>query len=90
MVFVEFFEVGISVEVGGEIGLIELVKVVVEFFFLVDGEIVEINDEIDDVFELVNEDFYGKGWLVKIWVVDVLVVDELMDVVVYIEFIFGS
>ncbi|MEM1247855.1 MAG: glycine cleavage system protein GcvH [Acidobacteriota bacterium] len=90
VVFVELPEVGASVEAGGEIGSIESVKAVAELFSPVDGEIVEINDEIDDAPELVNEDPHGKGWLVKIRVEDASAVDELMDASAYTEFTSGS
>ena len=90
VVFVELPEVGTAVEAGGEIGSIESVKAVAELFSPVDGEIVEINDEIDDAPELVNEDPHGKGWLVKIRVADASAVDELMDATAYSEFTSGS
>lgn len=90
VVFVELPEVGTAVEAGGEIGSIESVKAVAELFSPVDGEIVEINDEIDDAPELVNEDPHGKGWLVKIRVADASAVDELMDAAAYSEFTSGS
>lgn len=90
VVFVELPETGTTVEAGGEIGSIESVKAVAELFSPVDGEIVEINDEIEDSPELVNEDPHGKGWLVKIRVADAAAVDELMDAAAYTEFTSGS
>ena len=66
VVFVELPEVGNSHKVGDEIGTVESVKTVSPYFMPSDGEILELNTELEDHPEYVNEDPYGKGWFVKI------------------------
>ena len=48
-------------------------------FLPVDGEVLEFNEELEDAPELVNEDPYGKGWLVKISIADSSQLDSLLS-----------
>ncbi len=66
VVFVELPSVGQRVEAGDSVGSIESVKAVSELYAMVSGEVVATNNEMDSSPELVNEDPYGDGWLVKI------------------------
>jgi len=66
VVYVELPEVGTAVDAGEELGTLESVKAVSEFLSPVAGEVIEINDRLEDEPNLVNEDPYGDGWLVKI------------------------
>lgn len=66
VVYVELPEVGDSFSVGDELGTLESVKAVAEFLAPVAGEVVEVNEQLADEPNLVNEDPYGDGWLVKI------------------------
>jgi len=66
VVFVELPEVGESFDAGEEIGTVESVKTVSEYFMPTKGDILEINSELEAHPEYVNEDPYGKGWFVKI------------------------
>ena len=66
VVYSELPEVGTSVDAGTEIGTLESVKAVSEFNAPVAGEVVEVNERLADEPNLVNEDPYGDGWLVKI------------------------
>ena len=90
VVFVELPEVGTVIEAGGEIGSIESVKAVAELYSPVDGEIVEVNGEIEDSPELVNDDPHGSGWLVKMKVGEPESVDKLMDASAYGDFTAGD
>jgi glycine cleavage system H protein len=65
VVFVELPEVGTGVEAGDELGTLESVKAVSEFLAPVAGEVLEINERLEDEPNLVNQDPYGDGWLVK-------------------------
>ena len=65
VVFVELPEVGTGVDAGEELGTLESVKAVSEFLAPVAGEVLEVNDRLQDEPNLVNEDPYGDGWLVK-------------------------
>lgn len=65
VVFVELPAPGQAFEAGFEIGAIESVKAVAEIFTPVGGTVKETNSELEDAPELVNEDPYGEGWLVR-------------------------
>jgi len=66
IVYVELPEVGIGVATGDELGTLESVKAVSEFLAPVAGEVLEVNGRLEDEPNLVNEDPYGNGWLVKL------------------------
>ncbi|HSN54905.1 MAG TPA: glycine cleavage system protein GcvH [Candidatus Sulfomarinibacteraceae bacterium] len=66
VVYVELPEVGTGADAGEELGTLESVKAVSEFNAPVAGEVVETNERLEDEPNLVNEDPYGDGWLVKI------------------------
>jgi glycine cleavage system H protein len=66
VVFVELPAAGKQVAQGGVLGNIESVKAVSEVFAPVGGEVVATNGELEGHPELVNQDPYGKGWLVRI------------------------
>jgi len=66
VVYVELPEVGTAVDANEELGTLESVKAVSEFLSPVAGEVIEINERLEDEPNLVNGDPYGDGWLVKI------------------------
>ena len=66
VVYVELPEVGTGVRASEELGTLESVKAVSEFLAPVAGEVLEVNERLEDEPNLVNEDPYGDGWLVKI------------------------
>ena len=66
VVYVELPEVGTGVAIGEELGTLESVKAVSEFLAPVGGEVIGVNERLEDEPNLVNEDPYGDGWLVKI------------------------
>ena len=86
VVFVELPEVGRDVEKGEEIVVIESVKAASDISAPVDGEIVEVNDEIVENPSLVNEDPLGKAWFFKIKVEDTSVIDGFMDADAYKDY----
>ena len=65
IVFVELPEVGDSFAAGDEFGTLESVKAVSELYLPLGGEIVAVNEELEDAPELINQDPYG-GWIIKI------------------------
>lgn len=87
IVFVELNDVGDSYDQDDVFGTIEAVKTVSDLFMPVSGEVIEINEELADNPEIVNEDPYGKGWLVKIKLSDASQVESLMDANAYQEII---
>ncbi|MCY3965866.1 MAG: glycine cleavage system protein GcvH [Acidobacteria bacterium] len=66
VVFVEMPAAGQEFEAGLEIGAIESVKAVAEIYTPVGGTVQETNSQLEDAPELVNEDPYGEGWLVRL------------------------
>lgn len=68
-------------------GTIEAVKTVSDLFMPVSGEVAEVNAELEDKPELVNEDAYGKGWLIKVVLSDAAEVDGLLSAAEYESFI---
>jgi len=66
VVFVDLPEVGESFGQGEEFGTVESVKTVSELNMPTAGEVLEVNDSLGDHPEAVNEDPYGKGWMVKV------------------------
>jgi glycine cleavage system H protein len=78
IVFVEIEPEGFEFEQDEVFGTVEAVKTVSELFAPIAGEIVEINDQLEMEPELVNDDPYGDGWMVKISVADESQLDDLM------------
>jgi glycine cleavage system H protein len=68
IVFVELPEEGASFDAGDSFGTVESVKAVSDLYTPVGGEVVEVNDALNDSPEKINEDPYGEGWIVKIQV----------------------
>ena len=87
IVFVDITTEGETVEKEEVFGTIEAVKTVSDLFMPVSGEVIEANAELDDKPELVNEDVYGNGWLIKISISDPSELDELMSSAEYEQLI---
>ncbi len=66
IVFVELPETGSEYKKGDTFATIESVKAASEIYMPISGKIIEVNDKITDSPEILNEDGYEKGWLVKI------------------------
>jgi glycine cleavage system H protein len=79
IVFIEIETLGEQLKQGDVFGTIEAVKTVSDLFLPVGGEILEVNPILNDSPESVNNDPYGKGWLVKIKPDDLKQLDTLMD-----------
>lgn len=79
----ESLEVGKHYDKDEEVCTIEAAKTAETIIMPVSGEIVEINEEIEDDPEVVNEDCYGKGWIFKIKLSDKSELDGLMNAEAY-------
>lgn len=66
IVFVELPEIGATFEKGEVFGTIESVKAASEMYLPVSGKIVEINEKIQEDPEIINNDCFGEGWMIKI------------------------
>ncbi|GAA5520781.1 glycine cleavage system protein GcvH [Aliifodinibius salicampi] len=87
IVFVELEPEGTEFEQDEVFGTVEAVKTVSELFAPVAGEIMEINEALEAEPELVNDDPYGNGWMVKIAVTNEGQLDELMTAEEYKEIV---
>ena len=90
IVFVELPEVGKSFNAGDAFGTIEAVKTVTDLFSPISGNIVAINEGLDNDPGKVNSDPYGDGWLVKIRLSDPDEKDGLLSSIAYEEIIGSS
>ena len=66
VVFVELPKVGAKVTASKNFGVVESVKAVSDLFAPVSGEVVEVNGELAQKPEIVNQDPYGKGWMLVV------------------------
>src|SRR5881396_3174873 len=87
VVFVELPQVGTELEQGDEFGSIESVKAVSELFAPVSGEVVEVNEALNEKPELVNTDPWGDGWMMKMRLSTPEEVDEMMTAEEYEEYV---
>ena len=87
IVFVDINTEGETLAQNEVFGSVEAVKTVSDLNMPVEGEVLEINESINDQPELVNNDPYGEGWMIKIRVVSPAELDTLMDAEAYKEFI---
>ena len=88
IVYVEMPEVGDEFSQGEEFGTLESVKAVSEIYLPLTGEIIEVNDALEDAPELVNKDPY-ENWLVRIRPADLSELDELLSVDEYLDMLNG-
>ncbi|MBT5855366.1 glycine cleavage system protein GcvH [bacterium] len=77
LVFVDLNDVDTELEKGDEFGSVESVKTVSGLFAPVDGEVSEVNNAVIDNPALINDEPYGKGWLIKMKVTGSLPEDLL-------------
>ena len=87
IVYVEIDTVGEKLKAEDVFGSVEAVKTVSDLFLPMDGEILEVNSAIADAPELVNEDPYKKGWLVKLKVSNPSQLGDLLSAEEYLELI---
>lgn len=79
IVFVELPQVGDVLEKGQSFGTIEAVKTVEELYTPIAGEVIEVNDTLEDDAEQVNADPYSDGWMIKVRLSDVSDLDTMLS-----------
>jgi glycine cleavage system H protein len=79
IVYVEIETVGETVDQEEVFGSVEAVKTVSDLFMPLSGEIISLNEDLENNPELVNTDPYGKGWMIKIKYTDLDEISELLD-----------
>ena len=83
LVFLDLPDVGQDIMQNEPVGEIESVKAVSDLFSPVTGEVIEVNAEVKSKPELVNEDSYAAGWLIRVKPDDAGELDQLMDAAAY-------
>ena len=79
VVFVELPEVGSEIAAGDESGVVESVKAASDIYAPVSGEVIAVNDQLEDQPELVNQSPYSDGWFYKVRLSDPTELDDLLD-----------
>lgn len=79
IVYVDVTSEGETIEQNSVFGSVEAVKTVSDLLMPVSGEVLEVNAELEEKPELINEDPYGKGWIIKIAVSDASELDTLLS-----------
>lgn len=83
MVFVELPEVGRNLDASEECAVVESVKAASDIYAPVSGEVIAINEELEDSPELINSDPYGDGWLFRMKLTDESDLEELLSATGY-------
>ena len=83
VVFFDLPEVGDSVTEGESFAEVESVKAVSDVYAPFDGTIVEVNEALSDNPELINQDPFGAGWMIKVQLSDVSAFESLLDAAAY-------
>ncbi|MDN3555178.1 glycine cleavage system protein GcvH [Halomonas maura] len=83
VVFVELPDVGATLAKGDEFGVVESVKAASDLYAPVSGEVVAINEALEDAPESINESPYEDAWIMKVRIEDAAALDDLMDADAY-------
>ena len=83
IVYVEVETLDEQIEISEVFGTVEAVKTVSDLFMPLSGTIIEFNESLEDEPEMVNEDPYGKGWMIKIKLDNPGEASELLDAAAY-------
>jgi len=87
IVYIEVDTIGDEIAKNEVFGTVEAVKTVSDLFMPVSGEVLELNESLEDEPEKVNQDPYGDGWMVKIRITNKDEVEELLDAAAYQELV---
>jgi len=90
IVYVEIETLNDSLEAEAVFGSVEAVKTVSDLFMPLSGEVIEINETLEDAPETVNEDPYGAGWMVKVQCSDLTQIESLLDAEAYQTLVTGG
>jgi len=83
IVYVELPKVGAELGAGEEFGVVESVKSVSDLYAPLAGKVTQVNGELEDEPEMLNEDPYGKGWMVKLRIKDPAEAKKLLSAAAY-------
>ncbi|MCG7489275.1 glycine cleavage system protein GcvH [Vibrio sp. Of14-4] len=85
VVFVDLPEIEAEIDAGDSFSLVESVKAASDIYAPITGEVVAINEELEDSPELINEEPYEGGWIVKVKMSDASELDNLKDAEEYLN-----
>lgn len=83
IVFVEIETEGEEIAKDETFGSVEAVKTVSDLNMPISGEVLEVNEELEDAPELVNQEPYAKGWMIKVSIKDTAELNDLLDAAAY-------
>jgi len=83
LVYMQLPKVGDQLTAGEPFGEIESVKAVSDLYSPVSGEVIEVNSKLPDNLEILNDDPYGEGWMIKVKVTDPAPLSKLMKLEAY-------
>lgn len=89
IVYVEIETLNDTLDAEAVFGSVEAVKTVSDLFMPISGEIIALNETLEDTPETVNEDPYGAGWMVKVQCSDLSQLDDLLDAQAYTSLVTG-
>ncbi len=87
VVYVELPNVGDRFDAGEVFGNVESVKAVSELYMPMAGEVIEVNEGLSESPELINQDPYGEGWMIKVALADPEETSDLLSPAEYADFI---
>ncbi len=90
IVFVEMPASGDLFKKGDEFGTVESVKAVAELYMPIDGEVIQVNQALEDAPELLNHSPYADGWIIEVKPDDMSQLEALMDKDAYVKLLEGS
>ena len=90
IVYVEIETLNDSLDSESVFGSVEAVKTVSDLFMPVSGEVIEINETLEDAPETVNDDPYGAGWIIKVQCSDLTQIEGLLDANAYSTLVTGG
>ncbi|MDA9768816.1 glycine cleavage system protein GcvH [Flavobacteriaceae bacterium] len=89
IVYVEVESLDDTLEADAVFGTVEAVKTVSDLFMPIAGEVIAFNDTLEDTPEIVNEDPYGAGWMIKVKLSDPKGIENLLDATAYTTLVTG-
>jgi len=89
VVYVELPAIGTRLDLHQTIGVVESVKAVSDVYSPISGEVIAVNEELNDSPEMLNQDPHGKGWMIRMKVRDKADAEKLMNSADYEKFLEG-
>lgn len=89
LVFVELPDIGREYAGSDELAVVESTKAANDVYCPAAGKVIEVNGELETQPELVNQDCYGRGWIIRMQIPDMASIESLMDSKQYAEYVAG-